>query len=67
MNYIWRIEINKNYYYFSSEENALKYINKFGNIVKYNKRKKDNQKITCELSGNLINIKLIKLNIDEGI
>lgn len=67
MQYIWEVEINKSYSYFSTEENALKYINKFGKIVKHNTIKKSSQKITCELNGNLVNIKLKKINIDEGI
>lgn len=67
MQHIWEVEINKSYSYFSTEENALKYINKFGKIVKHNTIRKSSQKITCELNGNLVNIKLKKINIDEGI
>jgi hypothetical protein len=67
MQYIWEVEINKDSSYFSTEENALKYINKIGKIVKQNTRNKDNQKITCEANNNLVKIKLKKINIDEGI
>lgn len=67
MRYIWKIEINTNCFYFSTEENALKYVSKIGKIVKHNTINKDNQKITCELSNGIVNIRLKKLNIDEGI
>lgn len=68
MQNIWKVKVNINEYYFSTEEKALNFINnKIGKIVKQNIRNKDNQKIVCELNNNLINVRLIKLNIDEGI
>lgn len=67
MQYIWEVEINNSYSYFSTEENALKYINKIGRIVKHNTIKKYVQKITCESNNILTNLKLKKLNIDEEI
>lgn len=68
MQNIWKVKVNINEYYFSTEEKALNFINnKIGKIVKQNTRNKDNQKIVCELNNNLINVRLIKLNIDEVI
>lgn len=68
MQNIWKVKVNINEYYFSTEEKALNFINnKIGKIVKQNIRNKDNQKIVCELNNNLINVRLIKSNIDEGI
>ncbi len=68
MQNIWKVKVNINEHYFSTEEKALNFINnKIGKIVKQNIRNKDNQKIVCELNNNLINVRLIKLNIDEGI
>lgn len=68
MQNIWKVKVNINDYYFSTEEKALNFINnKIGKIVKQNTRNKDNQKIVCELNNDLINVRLIKLNIDEVI
>ena len=68
MQNIWKVKVNINEHYFSTEEKTLNFINnKIGKIVKQNIRNKDNQKIVCELNNNLINVRLIKLNIDEGI
>lgn len=68
MQNIWKVKVNINDYYFSTEEKALTFINKkIGKIVKHNKINEDNQKLICESESDLINVKLVKLNIDEGI
>lgn len=65
-NYIWQVNINKQFsYYFSSETKALNAIKRSGKVLKHNSVNKNKQKIILvDDLGFKLEITLSKLKLD---
>lgn len=61
------VEINKENYYYTTEEKALKAIEKLGKIVYHNSINKNNQKILCDKNDMIIKIIMKKVEVDGVI
>lgn len=61
------VEINNNLHYYTTEEKALKEIEKLGKIVYHNSINKNKQKILCDKNGLTIKIILKKVEVDGAL
>lgn len=61
------VEINQENYYYTTEEKALKAIEKLGRIVSHNSINKNKQKILCDKNGLTIKIILKKVEINGAL
>lgn len=61
------VEINKENYYYTTEEKALEAIKKLGKIVYHNSINKNKQKILCDNNGLITKILIKKVEVDGAL